>query len=96
MTATLTFDLVDETELDYVLSHTTNKVVITFDFGSGADEKKIVFTMNQFNWGEGPAELDRSGVFITLGVTGRAIYNTTDSGPIQIELTNSRTDYDAS
>lgn len=93
VTASMTFDAVSSTELDYVLGHATNAVEVTLSYGSGVSLKSVVFTMTALNWGDGPAELDKSGVFITLGVSGRALYNTTDEGPIKIVLSNAREDY---
>ena len=93
VTASMTFDAVDSTELDYVLDHETNAVVISLTYGAGVDLKAVEFTMTELNWGDAPAELDKSGIFITLGVSGRAIYNSTDSGPIKIILSNAREDY---
>jgi len=93
VTASMTFDAIDNTELNYVLDHDTNTVVLTFSYGTANALRSVEFTMTNFNWGDGPAELDRSGIFITLGVTGRALYNTTDGGPIKIVLKNARSNY---
>ncbi len=94
-TATMTLDAIDNTELDYVLGHSSNTVVLTFSYGAGNAERSIAFTMTKFNWGEAPAELDRSGVFVTLGISGRALYNDTDAGPIAVTLKNARSSYAA-
>jgi len=93
VTCSMTFDAIDNAELNYVLTHATNAVVISLSYGTGASEKSIQFTMSQLNWGDAPAELDKSGIFITLGVSGRALYNTTDAGPIKIVLKNSEDSY---
>lgn len=88
VTLSMTFEA-NSTELNHVLDHDTNKVEITLTSGSDI----VVFTMNLLNWGDAPAELDKSGVFITLGASGRAIYDPSTGSPITITLTNTQQSY---
>ncbi len=95
VTGSMTLDATASTELDYVLTHAENAVVITFSYGSGAGEKQLSISIPRFNWGDSPAELDRSAVAITLSCTGRAIYDRDTSTLVTATVKNSRQNYNA-
>lgn len=88
---TLLFDSNDD--YDRYLDKTQEKLAFTFSQGSGASKKELVLTMTKADFGDGAAEIDRSGSNLTLAYTVRALYNPTDGGPIKVKLTNSKSSY---
>jgi len=66
---------------------------LTWSYGAGTAQKALVFTAHNMDFGEGPAEIDRSGASLTLAYSMRGLYNTDDEGNCKIVLTNSQESY---
>jgi hypothetical protein len=75
----------DMTIFDAWKAHTTQSFAITFTYGASAI---ITITLTSANLGDGPLEIDRSGVGVTFAVPFRGLYNATDAGPLKIVVTN--------
>lgn len=87
--ATLYFD--SQSDYDRYLEKTKEKFEMTWTYGTGTDERELTFTASKMDFGDGAAEIDRSGSSLTLAYTMRALYNTTDGGPCKWTLKNNRT-----
>jgi len=75
------------------LSKTQEAFVLTFNYGNGADEKELKITCSNMDFGDGAAEIDRGDQALKLSYTMRALYNSTDGGPCQVTLKNSKSSY---
>lgn len=75
---------------DYTLwkNATTTSLVISFTYGSAGTLRTLTFTITSAFLGNGPVEIDRSGLGVTLGLSFLGIYNATDVGPAAVALTN--------
>lgn len=89
--ATIFFD--STADLDRYLNKTQELFKLTWNYGSGASEKKIVVQCTKMDFGDSPAEIDRSGSSLTLGYTMRALYNTTDAGNVKVTMKNAKASY---
>lgn len=94
-TCSMVFDATDFVEMDRVLAHAFTTMTLTFTYGAGATLRKLELSIPRLNWGEGPVELDRSGVAVTLSVSGRAIFDRGTGGLVTAVVTNGRTNYNA-
>jgi len=72
---------------------TQDEFKIEWTYGTGSDLKKLTFRASKMDYGEGAAEIDRTGVYISLAYSLRALYNETDGGPCWFELQNAQSDY---
>ena len=94
VTGRATLDFLTPSDVDLYLNKSQVPFVLDFEYGKPplppADMKKLTITATKMDFGEGPVEIDRSGVHLTLAYSMRALYNTTDEGPIQVVLKNSR------
>lgn len=86
--ATIRFDT--QGDYDRYLDKDQESLQITWDHGTGTSEKELVFLATSMDFGDGPAEIDRSGAGLTMAYTFRALYNSTDVGPCKITLKNAR------
>lgn len=88
LTGKLTFDVEDETELNYYLQGTQPSLQFTFtrDANTSLDItcSKVDFTK---------ATVDRGQEYVRVDAEFRALYNTTDNGMTKIQLKNSITTY---
>lgn len=89
--ATLRYDSI--VDYDRFLTKQQPTFQISFDQGSGAAQKQLVFLASKMDFGDGAAEIDRSAVSLTLAYTMRALYNATDAGPCKFTLKNAKPDY---
>jgi hypothetical protein len=80
---------------DNFKSHLNQSFVIAFSAGSGATEKTLTFTATSMGLADGAFELDRSSEGLLVNIPIRALYNTTDQGPLAITLVNARSSYAA-
>jgi len=92
--ATIRFD--DIADYDRYLDKDQEPFQIDFAYGAGASLKKLTFLASLMDFGDGAAEIDRSGTSLTLAYTMRALYNATDAGPCKFVLSNALENYDAS
>jgi hypothetical protein len=83
----LTFDIVDYTEHQLYLQNSQYPFVITFTQGTNV----LTLTMSQCAIEK--SEIDRSQEQVRVDLSYRALYNSTDNGPIQISLTNGLATY---
>ncbi len=90
VTGRATLDFLANSDVSRYLSKYQGPFVLDFEYGSGAGLKKLTLTATEMDFGEGPVEIDRSGVHLTLAYSMRAIYNTTDAGQIKVVLKNAR------
>lgn len=92
VTGGITLDFTADSQVDRYENKTQNKLELNFQYGTGASQKTLKFEMNNCDYGDSPIELDRSGVHVTLAYTLRALYNSTDSGPAKVTLSNAKSD----
>jgi len=71
---------------------TQDEFRIEWEYGSGADLKKLTFRASKMDYGEGAVEIDRTGVYMTLAYSLRALHNVTD-GPCRFTLQNAQSGY---
>lgn len=95
MEVTAKLSILFDTAADFDRAHdwgnNQHPLEVTLDNGlSGANNRKVIFTMSKASWGDGNFERDRGGTYMTGSWNIRALYNTTDSGPIKITLVNGR------
>jgi len=88
---TLLFDSNDD--YNRYLNKDQEQFRLTWGYGSGTAEKEMVFTATNMDFGDGAAEIDRSGPNLTLAYTMRALYNTTDVGNCQFTMKNAEDSY---
>ena len=69
---------------------TEHPIVLTCTYGASTTLRSIAFTMTNANYGEGAATRDMGSGLYQLTFSGRAMYNTTDSGPIKVVLNNAQ------
>jgi hypothetical protein len=86
VTARATFDYSGTTELTWNRNETQGNLVLSF---SQSSNNMLVMSMASVAFADGPYEIDRSGIHTTIALQGRALYYSTDSGPIKVTLTNS-------
>ncbi len=89
--ATLFFD--STADLDRYLDKDQERFALTWEYGSGTALKQLVVQCTKMDFGDGPAEIDRSGSSLTLAYTMRALYNTTDAGNAKVILKNAKQSY---
>ena len=68
-------------------------VVLTWTYGATTTLRSLVFTATQASFGDGPATRDLGGGLYQITLSGRCLYNTSDSGPCRFVLNNSQTAY---
>lgn len=68
-------------------------VVLTWTYGATTTLRSLVFTATQASFGDGPATRDLGGGLYQITLSGRCLYNTTDSGPCKFLLNNTQTAY---
>lgn len=66
---------------------------LTWEYGAGTALKSLEFLATKMDFGDSPAEIDRSEASVTLAYTMRGLYNTTDSGNCQFILKNAEDAY---
>tara|TARA_Y100000310_G_scaffold317924_1_gene371375 strand:+ start:429 stop:1379 length:951 start_codon:yes stop_codon:yes gene_type:complete len=79
----------DLTEFDTWKAHTEQSFVIAFTTGSGDARNSFQITATVLNLANGPFEIDRSAAGVVFGLPVLGLWNSTDAGPVQIELINS-------
>jgi hypothetical protein len=89
--ATIFFDA--HSDYQRYLDKTQEAFSLTWDYGSGADQRTLVFTANNMDFGDSPAEIDRSDASITLAYTMRGLYHADDAGNCKWTLLNSKESY---
>ena len=55
--------------------------------------RALTFTATTMSWGDGPATRDLGSGLYAIALQGRALYNTTDSGPCKIVVQNTQSTY---
>jgi hypothetical protein len=95
LTARATLDYYQSSDVDLYTDKTQSAFIWDFDFtpDGAAYAKNLTITCSKMDYGEGPVEIDRSGVNMLLTWSMRAIANTTDGSaaapaPCQIALSN--------
>ena len=68
-------------------------VVLTWTYGATTTLRSLVFTATQASFGDGPATRDLGNGLYQVTLSGRCLYNTTDSGPCKFVLNNTQTSY---
>lgn len=81
----ITFDVEDDTEFNYYANNTQPSVVVTFTDGSNS----LKFQMSTCAF-KNPTRFTSGTDWLQLDASFTAVYNTTDSGPIEIVAVNSR------
>ncbi|MHB1937067.1 MAG: phage tail tube protein [Acidobacteriaceae bacterium] len=76
--------MVDDTEYTPALTESTETVAVTFTQPGTSDTLEILSSAVQWT----KPTINRSQDYVTVKVTGDAIYNSTDGGPVQAILTN--------
>ena len=95
VTANLMIDYAADADYLRFLNFTKNAIVVTFTRGTGAAKKELVINLSDFAWGADATTFDLGSETLKLSMAGRALYNTTDKGPIKFTLINSRENYNA-
>lgn len=90
VTGRMTLDFTADTLVDRYTAKTQEAVVLDFVYGADAALKQLTFTATKVDFGEGPVEIDRSGVYVRLAYSMRMLYNATDVGPIAVSLKNAK------
>ena len=90
ITGRATLDFLADSDVDRYIDKWQGPFVIDFKYGTGAALKQLTITSTKMDFGEGPVEIDRSGVHLTLAYSMRALYNTTDAGQVEVVLKNAR------
>ena len=72
---------------------TQEAMVLTCTYGATTTLRSLVFTATSCNWGDGPASRDLGNGLYQTTLSGRALYNTTDSGPCKFVLSNTKATY---
>ena len=93
VTASMTLDFRDPADYERYINKTQEAVKITWSQGTGPDLKQLIFESNVMDFGEGPVELDRSGIHVTLAYSMRALYDATLGGPCKFTLVNAQAGY---
>lgn len=68
-------------------------IVLTWTYGATTTLRSLVFTATQASFGDGPATRDLGGGLYQITLSGRCLYNTTDSGPCKFVLNNTQSAY---
>lgn len=76
-------------------AHTEDSLSVVFQYGTpaAAGHKKLTLTFSQLNLANGPLEIDRGQTAVMYRVPILAIYNSTDAGPMAVELINAQASY---
>lgn len=90
VTGRATLDFLMDSDVDRYIDKWQGPFVIDFKQGSAAALKQLTITSTKMDFGEGPVEIDRSGVHLTLAYSMRALYNVTDAGQVEVVLKNAR------
>lgn len=83
VTGKLSFDIVDYTEHNLYIQNNQYPIVVTFTQGSNV----LVLQLSQAAIDK--SDIDRSKEMVSVDLSFRGIYNSTDNGPMLIKLTNS-------
>jgi len=74
-------------------TYTQEAVVLAVTYGSTTTLRALTFTATTMSWGDGPATRDLGSGLYAIALQGRALYNTTDSGPCKIVVNNTQATY---
>lgn len=81
---------VDLAVFDLWKAFTQQALTIAFTYGAGAAARTFSIVMTAANLADGPVEIDRGNIGITIGSPFLAIHNSTDVGPGVVTVTNGR------
>ena len=74
-------------------TYTQEAVVLAVTYGSTTTLRALTFTATTMSYGDGPATRDLGSGLYAITLQGRALYNTTDSGPAKIVVNNTQATY---
>jgi hypothetical protein len=89
--ATVFFDA--DADYNRYLDKLQEPVAFTWAYGAGTAYREVTFEAGNMDFGDSPAEVDRSGASVTLAYTMRALYHAAYGGQCRWTLKNSRTSY---
>jgi len=95
VTGRLTLRFEADSDIDRYFNKAQEAVELSWEYGTAGQpgHKKLVFSADKMDFGEGPVEIDRTGTFMTLAYSMRALYNTAQAGSCRFTLINSKSGY---
>ena len=95
VTANLMVDYAADEDYERFLNFVRNGVSVSFARGTAgeSDRRELRIDMSEFAWGADASAFDLGSETLKLNMSGRALYNSSDAGPVKFTLVNTQESY---